>query len=226
MVLPLCSALVRYIWDTVSSAGFLSTREAWTYWAKVHRDNEETGASDTRGEAERAGIVPSGEEQARRELTSVYRYLMGEKLDPGSSQRCSVKLTTPVAASNTKSLPLVSCFLPRKPQHNSTLTVHISSQDHDLCLRPLTAQRGITTTYTETAPLQRTCGQRHRKKQTDQSINTWLRGWCHCHNSGFFNNGMVYRAPGLLASNGIHLSQSGERVFAHELAGLIDRALN
>ena len=33
-------------------------------------------------------------------------------------------------------------------------------------------------------------------------------------------------APGLLASDGIHLSQKGKRVFAQELAGLIDRALN
>jgi len=37
---------------------------------------------------------------------------------------------------------------------------------------------------------------------------------------------MAYMAPGLLVSDGIHLSQRGKRVFAHKLAGLIDRALN
>jgi len=62
-----------------------------------------------------------------------------------------------------------------------------------------------------------------RNRQT-QSINTWLRGWCHQHSFGFFDNGMAYTAPALLASNGI--SQRGKRIFAQELAGLIGRALN
>ncbi|KAK4813943.1 hypothetical protein QYF61_003013 [Mycteria americana] len=43
---------------------------------------------------------------------------------------------------------------------------------------------------------------------------------------GFFDNGMAYTAPGLLASDGIHLSQRGKRIFAQELAALINRALN
>jgi len=59
-----------------------------------------------------------------------------------------------------------------------------------------------------------------------QSINTCLCGWCHRHSFAFFDNGMVYTAPGLLASNESHLSQRGKRVFAQELAGPIDRALN
>jgi len=42
----------------------------------------------------------------------------------------------------------------------------------------------------------------------------------------FFDNGMAYMAPGLLASDGIHLSQRGKRVFAYKLAGLVDKALN
>ncbi|PKU43543.1 suppression of tumorigenicity 5 [Limosa lapponica baueri] len=58
-----------------------------------------------------------------------------------------------------------------------------------------------------------------------QAINTWLCGWCHHYNFGFFDNGMAYTAPGLLPSNGRHLSQRGKRVFAHEIVGLIDRAL-
>jgi len=42
---------------------------------------------------------------------------------------------------------------------------------------------------------------------------------------GFFDNGMAYTAPGLLASDRIHLSQRRKGVFAQELAGLIGRAL-
>jgi len=55
-------------------------------------------------------------------------------------------------------------------------------------------------------------------------MDPWLCGWWH--NFGFFDNGMAYMAPGLLASARIHLSQREKRVFAQELAGLIDRALN
>jgi len=59
-----------------------------------------------------------------------------------------------------------------------------------------------------------------------QSINTWLCIWCLHHSFGFFDNGMAYTAPGLLVSDGIHLSQRGKKVFDHKLAGLVDRALN
>jgi len=59
-----------------------------------------------------------------------------------------------------------------------------------------------------------------------QSINTWLRGWRHQHNFGFFDNGLAYTAPGLLVSDGSHLSQRGKRVSVQELVGLLDRALN
>ncbi|KAK4829284.1 hypothetical protein QYF61_002676 [Mycteria americana] len=61
---------------------------------------------------------------------------------------------------------------------------------------------------------------------TEMPNHAWLRGWCHRHGFVFFDNGMAYTAPGLLASDGIHLSQRGKRIFAQELAGLIDRALN
>jgi len=54
----------------------------------------------------------------------------------------------------------------------------------------------------------------------------WRHGWCYGHSFGFFDNGMGYTAPGLRVSDGIHLSLRGKRVFAHKLAGLIDRALN
>jgi len=40
-----------------------------------------------------------------------------------------------------------------------------------------------------------------RYRQT-QSINTWLRYWCHHHKFGFFDHGTTYTAPSLLASNG------------------------
>jgi len=45
-------------------------------------------------------------------------------------------------------------------------------------------------------------------------------------NLGFFDHGMTYTAPSLMGSNGNQLSQRGKRIFAQELAGLIDRALN
>ena len=38
------------------------------------------------------------------------------------------------------------------------------------------------------------------------SINTWLRGWCHHKNFEFFGYRKPYMAPGLLASDRIHLS--------------------
>ena len=68
-------------------------------------------------------------------------------------------------------------------------------------------------------------------KDTERSrktplINTWLRGWCHRRNFGFFDHGEVYMAPGLLVTDGVQLSHKGKRIMAHELAGLIERALN
>jgi len=36
----------------------------------------------------------------------------------------------------------------------------------------------------------------------------------------------IYTAPGLLATSGAQLSQRGKRILGHELAGLIERALN
>ena len=59
-----------------------------------------------------------------------------------------------------------------------------------------------------------------------QQINLWLQDWCYCQGFGFFNHGLVYRMPDLLASDGMHLSQSRKRILEQELAGLIDRALN
>ena len=43
---------------------------------------------------------------------------------------------------------------------------------------------------------------------------------------GFLDNGMVYTTPGLLAPNGMHLSQRRKGVFVQELPGLISRTLN
>lgn len=59
------------------------------------------------------------------------------------------------------------------------------------------------------------------KTKQIQSINNGLRGWCHHHHFGGFDNGMVYMVPGLLVSDGIHLSQSRKRDFAVEFAGHI-----
>ena len=57
-------------------------------------------------------------------------------------------------------------------------------------------------------------------------INTWLWAWCQRLNFGFFDHGSVGTAPGLLAIDGVHLSQRGKkRVLGQDLAGLIERAL-
>ena len=57
-------------------------------------------------------------------------------------------------------------------------------------------------------------------------INTWLRDWCRWWNFGFFYHGEVYMALGLLVTDGVQLSQRGKKILGHELAGLIERALN
>jgi len=57
-------------------------------------------------------------------------------------------------------------------------------------------------------------------------VNKWLRDWRRWSNFGFFDQGEVYTAPGLLATGGSQLSQRGKRILGHELAGLIERALN
>ena len=64
-----------------------------------------------------------------------------------------------------------------------------------------------------------------RNRKSQQS-NTWLRAQCHQQNLVFFHHGSVYTTLGLLATGGVHLSQRGKRIFAQELAGLIERALN
>jgi len=57
-------------------------------------------------------------------------------------------------------------------------------------------------------------------------INRWLRDWCHRLNFGFFDRREVYTAPGMLATDGVQLSQRGKRILGHQLAGLIERPLN
>lgn len=57
-------------------------------------------------------------------------------------------------------------------------------------------------------------------------FNTWLWDWCHWQNFVFFNHGLLYTSPGLLTSNGMHLSQKGKRVFVQGVARQIDRTLN
>ena len=42
-------------------------------------------------------------------------------------------------------------------------------------------------------------------------IDRWLRCWCCQWNFGFFDHGEVYTAPGLLVTDGVWLSQKGEK---------------
>jgi len=58
------------------------------------------------------------------------------------------------------------------------------------------------------------------------SLTGGSRDWCHWSNFGFFDHREVYTAPGLLATDGVQLSQRGKRILGHELVGLIERALN
>lgn len=57
-----------------------------------------------------------------------------------------------------------------------------------------------------------------------QVMKKWLRGWCCQRNFGFFNHRVIYSAPGLPADR-CHLSLSGKKILAQELAGLSERAL-
>lgn len=57
-------------------------------------------------------------------------------------------------------------------------------------------------------------------------INKGLKAWCHRQNFGFFDHGAIFTAPGLLEPDRLHLSVKGKRILAHELAELIERALN
>jgi len=77
--------------------------------------------------------------------------------------------------------------------------------------------------FSSTSPV---AGEDGGRNSRSQQINTWLQAWCHRQNLGFVDHGSVYMAPGLLATDGVHLSQKGKRILAQELAELIDRALN
>ena len=49
------------------------------------------------------------------------------------------------------------------------------------------------------------------RNRKSQQINTWLQASCHQQNLGFFDHGSVYRTPGLLVTDGVHLSSKGEK---------------
>jgi len=56
-------------------------------------------------------------------------------------------------------------------------------------------------------------------------IKMWLRGWCHCRNFGFFDQGVIYSAPGLMPADESHLSQRRKLILAEELAGQFHRII-
>lgn len=57
-------------------------------------------------------------------------------------------------------------------------------------------------------------------------MNSWLHGWCHTGDFGFYDHGSTFDKPGLLGADRIHLMKWGKRVFANNLARLTKRALN
>ena len=69
-------------------------------------------------------------------------------------------------------------------------------------------------------------GRRTERNRKSHLINAWLRGWCQWWNFVFFDHGAVYMAPGLLETDGVHLSQQRKRILVQDLAGLVERALN
>jgi len=69
-------------------------------------------------------------------------------------------------------------------------------------------------------------GKNNERGRKTHLVNKWLRDRCHQSNFDFFGHGEVYTAPGLLETDGVRLSQRAKRILGHELAGLIERALN
>jgi len=94
---------------------------------------------------------------------------------------------------------------------------------HFRALGPLVRESGAQVIFPSLLPVVNSDTGRSRKSL---SINIWLHGWCHHHCFVFFGNWMAYTVPGLLASEGIHLSQREKSIFAYKLARLIGRALN
>jgi len=69
-------------------------------------------------------------------------------------------------------------------------------------------------------------GESTERDRKTHLINRWLRDWCRLWNFDFLDRGEVYTALGLLATGRVQLSQRGKKILGHELAGVIERALN
>ena len=54
-------------------------------------------------------------------------------------------------------------------------------------------------------------GMDEKEYRRTQQMNLWLQDWCYRQGFGFFNHGLVYMASDLLALDGKHLSQRGEK---------------
>ena len=65
--------------------------------------------------------------------------------------------------------------------------------------------------FSSTLPV---AGINEERKRKTQQINTWIQDWCHQQNSGSLDHKLVYMTPDLLATEGVHLSQKGKRIFA------------
>jgi len=76
------------------------------------------------------------------------------------------------------------------------------------------------------SPIPSVAGNSTERDRKTHLVSRWLRDWCHRWNFGFFDPGEVYTSQGLLATDRVQLSRRGKRILAHELAGLIERALN
>jgi len=86
-------------------------------------------------------------------------------------------------------------------------------------LRALVKGSGAQEVFSSIPPV---AGNDEGRNRKSQQISTWLQAWCHRRDFGFFDHGLVYTTPGLLATDRVHISQRGKRILAQELAGLID----
>jgi len=58
------------------------------------------------------------------------------------------------------------------------------------------------------------------------NINSWICGWCHHEDLGFYDNKILFSDCNLLGRVGIHLSRKGKGIFGSRLANFVWRALN
>ncbi|GAB0192604.1 hypothetical protein GRJ2_001725700 [Grus japonensis] len=183
---------------------------------------------------------PKGDEPAAPDATGTNRETLGEyiKRIEGSEWKqvhaWRSKRTFSSSTTSPSHVPLYNRYKALAVEGHSSEDMDDSQATPEVAPRPKRPMPQVMTTPTKKKgrvivvgdSLLKVEGSNIGRNRWTQSINVWLHGWCQRHNFEFFDNGTAYTAPGLMNPDGIHLSQKGKRIFAQELAGLIDRALN